>query len=275
VVKCYPIIEGLKTQMHVSLIITTYNRPDALLVVLRSIEEQITLPYEVIIADDGSDRESQKLVIDFLKSSNLNIIHSWQEDKGFRAAQSRNKAILKSNGDYIVLIDGDMILHPNFINDHISQAQPGFFVQGSRVLLTQDKTKQILYQKKTKISLFSNGLQNRKNAFHSNILSKLFSDKRNYLHGIRACNMAFYKKDCININGFNNDFEGWGREDSEFITRLLNSGINRKNVRFNAIQFHLWHNENVRDYLEKNDLILKKAVKNQIKWCSNGIDSCI
>ena len=79
--------------MRVSLIITTYNRPDALLLVLRSIEGQIKLPDEVIIADDGSDRESQKLITDFQQSSNLNIIHSWQEDKGFRAAKSRNKAI--------------------------------------------------------------------------------------------------------------------------------------------------------------------------------------
>ena len=85
--------------------------------------------------------------------------------------------------------------------------------------------------------------------------------------------MAFYKQDCININGFNNEFEGWGREDSEFIARLLNSGINRKNIRFNAIQFHLWHNENKRDSLEKNDAILQEAIDNRTKWCFNGIDS--
>ena len=259
--------------MRVSLIITTYNRPDALLLVLRSIEGQVTLPDEVIIADDGSHRESQKLITDFRQSSNLNIIHSWQEDKGFRAAKSRNKAISKSNGDYIVLIDGDMILHPEFINDHINQAQPSFFVQGSRVLLTEDKTNQTLDQQKINFSLLSNGLQNRKNAFHSNILSTLFSNKRNYLRGIRTCNMAFYKQDCININGFNNDFEGWGREDTEFITRLLNSGINRKNVRFNAIQFHLWHNEIIRDSLKKNNEILQDTINNHSQWCNNGIDS--
>jgi len=259
--------------MSVSLIITTYNRPDALLLVLRSIEGQVTLPDEVIIADDGSHRESQKLITDFRQSSNLNIIHSWQEDKGFRAAKSRNKAISKSNGDYIVLIDGDMILHPEFINDHINQAQPSFFVQGSRVLLTEDKTNQTLDQQKINFSLLSNGLQNRKNAFHSNILSTLFSNKRNYLRGIRTCNMAFYKQDCININGFNNDFEGWGREDTEFITRLLNSGINRKNVRFNAIQFHLWHNEIIRDSLKKNNEILQDTINNHSQWCNNGIDS--
>jgi glycosyltransferase involved in cell wall biosynthesis len=259
--------------MRVSLVITTYNRPDALLLVLRSIEGQVILPDEVIIANDGGDSESQKLITDFRESSSLNIIHSWQENKGFRAAKSRNKAISKSNFDYIVLIDGDMILHPKFISDHINQAQLGFFVQGSRVLLTQDKTMQTIDQQKINFSLLSNGLKNRKNAIHSNILSKLFSNKRNYLRGVRTCNMAFFKQDCIKINGFNNDFEGWGREDTEFIMRLLNSGINRKNVRFNAIQFHLWHIENIRDSLEKNNAILQETINNHNQWCNNGIDN--
>jgi glycosyltransferase involved in cell wall biosynthesis len=261
--------------MRLSLIITTYNRPDALLLVLRSIEGQITLPYEVIIADDGSTNDTKEVVTSFQEKSDIRVIHSWQEDSGFRAARSRNKAISKSNGDYIVLIDGDMILHPEFINDHINNAQPSYFVQGSRVLLTQDKTKQALDHQKINFSLLSNGLQNRKNAIHSNSLSTLFSNKKNTLRGIKSCNLAFFKQDCISVNGFNNEFVGWGREDSEFIMRLLNSGINRKNVRFNAIQFHLWHNENIRDSLEKNDAILQEAIENRTKWCNNGIDSYI
>ena len=257
--------------MRVSLIITTYNRPDALLLVLRSIEEQRTLPYEVIIADDGSTNHTKEVVTSFQEKSDIRVIHSWQEDSGFRAARSRNKAISKSNGDYIVLIDGDMILHSEFINDHINNAQPSYFVQGSRVLLTQDKTKQALDQQKINFSLLSNGLQNRKNALHSNSLSTLFSSKKNTLRGIKSCNLAFFRQDCISVNGFNNEFEGWGREDSEFIMRLLNSGINRKNVRFNAIQFHLWHNENIRDSLEKNEAILQNTINKQIKWCDSGL----
>ena len=257
--------------MRVSLIITTYNRPDALLLVLRSIEEQIIAPYEVIIADDGSSNDTKKVVTSFQGKSDMHVIHSWQEDRGFRVAKSRNKAISKSNSDYIILIDGDMILHPQFINDHINNAQPSYFVQGSRVLLTEDKTKQVLDQQKINFSLLSNGLQNRKNAIHSNILSRLFSNKRNTLRGIKSCNLAFFKKDFISVNGFNNEFEGWGREDSELIMRLLNSGINRKNVRFNAIQFHLWHNQNIRNSLENNELILQNTINNQIKWCDSGV----
>ena len=257
--------------MRVSVIITTYNRPDALLLVLQSIESQTKLPEEVIIADDGSDDNTEKLINNYQESSSLNIIHSWQEDKGFRAAKSRNKAIAISNFEYIVLVDGDMILHPKFIQDHLDNAEPGYFIQGTRVLLTQNRTRQALNNSKGNFSFLSKGVRNRKNAIHSNYFSKLLSKKKNYIQGIKTCNMSFYKEDCLNINGFNNDFEGWGREDSEFAVRLLNSGINRKNVRFNMIQFHLWHKEATRDSLGKNDATLHSAIDNHVNWCDNGI----
>jgi len=264
-------LEILIHYMHVSLIITTYNRPDALLLVLRSIESQSTLPTEVIIADDGSNNNTKESIDNFKATSSLNIIHSWQPDNGFRAAKSRNKAIAKSRGEYIVLIDGDMILHSEFVQDHINNAETGCFVQGTRVLLTQDTTKDTLEKMSIDFSFFSQGIRNRKNAIHSDFLSKLFSKKKNYLRGIKTCNMSFFKQDCIAINGFNNNFEGWGREDSEFVVRLLNSGVNRKNLRFSAIQFHLWHNENTRASLKQNDEILKSAINDHIKWCENGL----
>ena len=130
--------------MRVSVIITTYNRPDALLLVLKSIENQTKLPEEVIVADDRSDDNTEKLITSYQESSSLNIIHSWQEDKGFRVAKSRNKAIAISNFEYIVLVDGDMILHTKFVQDHLDNAEPGYFIQGTRVLLTQNRTRQVL-----------------------------------------------------------------------------------------------------------------------------------
>ena len=85
--------------------------------------------------------------------------------------------------------------------------------------------------------------------------------------------MAFYTKDCLKVNGFNNEFEGWGREDSEFVVRLINRGVKRKNVRFKAIQFHLWHNENTKVSLDSNNLILQNTIKNHSQWCEIGINS--
>ena len=258
--------------MKLSLIITTYNWPDSLVLTLKSIENQTISPDEVIIADDGSTDETQEVISKFQQDSELKIIHLWQEDLGFRVAKSRNKAIAKSCGDYIILIDGDIILHPKFVQDHVNNAQVGYFIQGTRVLLTQDRTRDTLKRMSINFSFLSKGIKNRKNAIYSDFLSKLFSKKVNYLRGIKTSNMAFFKQDCVNVNGFNNDFEGWGREDSEFAVRLLNSGINRKNLRFNAIQFHLWHFEITRESLSQNNVILNSSINNKSNWCINGID---
>ena len=258
--------------MQISLIITTYNRPAALEIVLKSVEIQSQLPYEVIIADDGSNEETHKLIEEFASKSKNNLIHSFQEDKGFRAARSRNKAISKASGDYIIMIDGDMILHKEFIYDHFKNAQIGYFTQGSRVLLSDKRTREVLENNKFVSNFLETGLINRKNAIHSNILSKMFTINKNYLKGIKTCNVAFYKKDCLSVNGFNNEFEGWGKEDSEFFMRLMNKGINRKTLRFNAIQYHLWHQEVSRDSVLKNELLLKKTINENLDWCKMGIN---
>ena len=261
--------------MRVSLIITTYNWPESLLLVLKSAENQTIVPEEVVIADDGSNVETKEMIAKFQNDSKLNIIHSWQEDKGFRAAKSRNKAIAKSCGDYIILIDGDIILHPKFIQDHVNNVKVGYFIQGSRVFLTKDITEQIMIRKKISFSFFSKGLQSRKNAIHSNFLSRVFSNRKNSHRSTRCCNIAFFKQDCININGFNNEFEGWGREDSEFVVRLINNGLNRKNLRFNAIQYHLWHKVSDRKYLDYNNQLLQNSIEHKLKVCKKGINKYI
>ncbi|MDC1387021.1 glycosyltransferase family 2 protein [Candidatus Thioglobus sp.] len=257
--------------MRISLIITTYNRPEALLLVLLSIESQESQPYEVIIANDGSELPTQNLIEEFMLKTNLKIIHSFQEDFGFRAAESRNKAISSASGDYIVLIDGDMILHPEFIGDHLRNAQCGYFIQGSRVLITKMKTREVIKSKKLAFNLFTPGLSNRLNSIHSQFLSKIFSIKKNHLIGIRTCNMSFFREDCLKVNGFNNDFIGWGREDSEFVVRLFNKGFKRKTVKFSAIQYHLWHSDEARESLLKNNQLLQHAIEEKPEWCENGI----
>jgi len=258
--------------MRVSLIITTYNRPDALFLVLKSVKIQTILPDEIIIADDGSNDMTKECVADFNKSSTLKLIHSWQQDKGFRVAKSRNKAIAKSTCDYIILIDGDMILHHRFIEDHLYHAELGYFVQGSRILLSEEASRLAFNKAENNFSFFSKGLSNRQNSIYSLFLAQLFLKKKNLLKGIKTCNMGFYRQDCLNINGFNNQIEGWGREDSEFIVRLFNSGINRKHVYFNLIQYHLWHKESARDLLAKNEKILQNTIKNKLLYCDSGLN---
>ena len=118
-------------------------------------------------------------------------------------------------------------------------------------------------------------IKNRKNTIHSSFLSKCLSGQTSSLKGIRSCNMGFWKEDVVAVNGFNEEFTGWGREDSEFAVRLFNAGLKRKNIKFNAIGYHLYHPENTRKNLKKNDEILEKSISSKIIKCDNGIDKYI
>jgi len=255
-----------------SLVITTYNRPDTLKLVLESALHQKHLPDEIIIADDGSEEATRNLIEQMADMNTVPIFHAWQPDTGFRAAMARNRAIAMAKSEYIIMIDGDMVLHPDFIQNHLDAAEKGTFLQGGRVLLNRTKTEEVLVSHKLTFSLFTKGIENRKNAVYSPFLSQLFSKKRYSLKGIKTCNFSLFRKDILAVNGFDNRFVGWGREDSEFVVRLLNNGVMRKNIKFAAIAYHLYHPENPRQSLPENDRRLQRSIDENMIRCDNGIE---
>lgn len=276
----YVKLAELNQSITTALIITTYNRPDALQAVLYSVLAQTQFPQQVIIADDGSDEATRKVIEAFQQQNPPFVIkHAWQPDTGFRLAEARNRAIAMAETDYIVVIDGDMLLHPDFIADHQKAARKGLFVQGSRVMLTEQKTEKLLANPTVyrQLKWYEKGLEKRLekrlSALHLPWLSAVILAKefRHQYKAIRGCNMAFFKDDALAINGFNNDFVGWGREDSEFVARFYNNGGKRANLKFGAIAYHLWHNEAQRNSLPENDSLLQQAINQKLTTCSNGI----
>lgn len=259
-------------QVATTLIITTYNRPDALHAVLNSALQLDVKPEEIIIADDGSTDETKKVIDSFASKSPIPIKHCWHEDRGFRLAAIRNKAIAMAGNPYIVMIDGDMLMPADFIADHKRAARKGRVVQGSRVLLGEKFTREAIQDNKTQLSVFSGDVTNRKNIVRSALLSRVFSYFNQNILRVRGANMAFWRSDVLSINGFNEDFEGWGREDSEFIARLQHAGIKKFHLKFAAAAFHLFHPESRRDTLSVNDRILKETVERKTIQCDNGID---
>ncbi|MDV2453612.1 glycosyltransferase [Xanthomonas hortorum] len=113
-----------------ALIVLTYNWPQALRLVLESVKRQSRLPDEVIVVDDGSGAETAALMNALVADFPVPLRHVWQEDLGFRAARCRNLGIAATSAQYVILIDGDMLLHRDFIADHLALARPGRFLQG-------------------------------------------------------------------------------------------------------------------------------------------------
>ncbi|QLE87520.1 glycosyltransferase [Shewanella sp. Scap07] len=259
--------------MKISLIITTYNWPEALKAVLNSVLQQTRMPDEVIIADDGSTAATEQLVTHYQSLFPVPLLHSWQQDKGFRLARSRNKAIDMASNDYIVMIDGDIILNRDFIADHQLVAEPGYFVTGKRVKMSP-KLSQRALQQQTRLNCCSQGIsRGREQAIRLPLISRMLSKKvLRSIEGIHGCNLAFWRQDVLDINGFNQEFEGWGPEDREFAQRMINANVLRKQLKFSAVGFHIDHNESCREMLPKNDDIFQRSIRQKATWCRVGIN---
>ncbi|MBD1420238.1 glycosyltransferase family 2 protein [Sphingobacterium chuzhouense] len=259
-----------------SLIISTYNWPEALELTLLSVLNQTILPEEVIIADDGSTSATKDLIMRMQNLFTVPLIHIWHEDKGFRLAAIRNKAFAKASTPYIVQIDGDIILHAKFIEDHLHIAQPGFLLQGSRVMLGKMYSKSLFEKKSTYINIWSPDIKRRENGFRIPLLSRYLLKKYKNKYPIyyaRGANMSFWKQDLIEVNGYNENFEGWGHEDSDLTLRLMNKGVKKMIIKFAAIAYHLFHPEKKeKSHEERNKSILAASVKEKTIWNNFGLE---
>lgn len=256
--------------MTVSLIIATYNWPQALRLCLESVMRQSVMPTEILIADDGSGRETKEVVAYFTSVSPVPLHHIWHEDNGFRLATIRNKAIAAASGEYIVQIDGDVILHRSFILDHMAVAKRGYYVGGSRASIGEELTGRLFKGERISLSPFRSGIKDANNAIRFPLLSRLFH--RYHPERIRGCNMAFWRDDALAVNGYDENITGWGAEDSELCCRFRNVGIVKRAMKFQGIVFHLYHPQASRDRLDRNCEILARSVREKRVSCDKGMN---
>lgn len=262
--------------MTSTLIISTYNWPEALELALKSTLAQTQLPNEIIIADDGSDDRTKELIDRYRKQTNIPLLHIWHEDQGFRKTIVLNRAIAKARGEYIIQIDGDIIIHRRFIQDHLNFAKPNTFVRASRAYMNEAMTKNIIATGRYKLNAFSKGLDNMLSVIRIPFLWPLFEtnykNKGEERYEIHGCNMAYWRKDLIAVNGYNELFTGWGPEDKELIVRMMNLGVQKRFLKLGGLAFHLYHKENSRNRLEKNTDLFHETIQKKIVYCEKGID---
>lgn len=256
--------------MKISLVISTFNKPDYLLHCLRSITEMKEFPDEVIVADDGSGEETTQLIEQFKAQFPVPLIHVWQEDEGFRLARNRNNGLLTSTGDYLIFIDDDLILHPLFITDHRHYAQEGCFYCGSRVRVGPMKTAVLMKDHRNRISFWEGDIHSRLSALRIPFLHKFITGPRYTPKRLRGCHMAFWKRDLVNINGFDERYTSWGGEDSDIALRMMHAGVKRINLKWAAICYHLYHPIEPSD--SKNNPLLFETMRNKTIQASIGID---
>ncbi len=255
-----------------SLVTPTYNWPNALELLLLSVLKQSILPNEVIIADDGSRDDTKQLIQDFQKKFPIPLIHIWHEDKKNRKPTIMNKAIAIAKYEYIIEIDGDIILNEHFIEDHLSFAEKGHYLFGSRVNIQEKLLPKLFSKKIIHFNLFSKGIKKRGRTIRIPFLMHFAKSVNQRSRKLRGCNMSFWKEDFIKINGFNEGLVGWGIDDSEMIQRLHNIGIKGKRLKYSGIVYHIYHKEQSKSHLEINNEIERETTEKKLTFIDKGIN---
>lgn len=233
------------------------------------------LPGEVLIADDGSGSATADLITVFQQSFPVPLRHIWQPDEGFQLARIRNKAIAAAQGRYIVQVDGDQLLHRRFIADHVRLAKSNHFITGSRVLLSPAFSARLQQQQSLPHPLQLLQRRHFFNSLHIPLLQQHFAT-RYKVHGthryhVKGSNMSFWKDDLIKVNGYNEAFTGWGKEDTEIAIRLMNAGVKKLSLKWGGICYHLHHREASRAHEAANTALMQEAIQKKITWCSVGL----
>jgi len=265
----------------ISVIVTTYNREDALEAVLRSLGSQNDRNFEVVVADDGSAPVTATLVEQHKPQIGVPLTHVWQEHRGFRAGKIRNRAVCASRGDYVVFLDGDCLTRPDFVATHRRLAEPGWFVTGNRALLTQALTDAVLSRPLEPENWgtadwlrqrLSGGL-NRLAPVLRLPLGPLRKMRPQAWEGARSCNLGVWRADLDRVDGFDASFSGWGKEDSDLLVRLLHAGVRRKDGGYATGVLHLWHPAVDRSRLAENEQRLARVIESRRVRAETGISS--
>ncbi|MBK1831711.1 glycosyltransferase family 2 protein [Verrucomicrobiaceae bacterium R5-34] len=267
--------------MKTSIILSTYKQPKWLRKTLLGYVHQDTRNFEIVIADDGSGEETRKVIEHFQHSAPFAIKHVWHDDDGFRKSTILNKAILFSEGDYLIFSDGDCIPRHDFVSTHLDAAQPGHFISGGYCKLPLDLSRAITEEDIRSGRCFqSRWLGTR--GFH-----KLDSMMKIGLHkplsrladGItptkatwNGCNASGWTQDILAVNGHDESMQ-YGGQDREMGERLMNLGVQAKQFRHRAVLLHLDHPRGYKtpESIRKNLAVRAATRSSGSTWTPRGI----
>lgn len=263
-----------------SIIMTTYNAPKHLELALAGLQMQTERDFELHIADDGSTSETSEIVEQFMERASFPVVYSWQQDLGYRKTKILNEAIRKAKADYFIFVDGDCVCHKDFIRNHLKYRQKGFYLAGRRVELgpkfSAHLTPDMVLRgalNRINLSLMLSCARKDSEYLHRSI-AVYNPTLRRYLKmekvdDLKGCNFSVDRESLFKVNGFDEDFEGYAREDTDLELRLQYLGLKIKSLKGLAIQYHVWHDRLPESENNKRKLRSTSNVVDPV--CKNGL----
>lgn len=241
--------------MHASagltVVVTTFEWPDALDIMLRSLSQQSDSRFDVVVADDGSGPETTAVVERWGEKFAARLSHVWQPDEGHRLALARNRGTLAARGEYMVFLDGDCVPRRHFVRALRAHSASGWFVAGRRLELSESLTRRVL-DGEAEINHWS--------------FARWLVEARREVTGIRALTprdrrragrtrlpdfepenraygflLGIHRSDFERVNGYDMRYVGWGEEDVDLALRLRRLGLRCGHAGPSATVLHLWH----------------------------------
>lgn len=272
----------MPAQPLISVVLTTYNRSEAVAVVLSALQQQTDTNFEVVIADDGSRPEHRARIAEAAAGCRFPLAHVWHPDVGFTVSRARNLGVAQARGSYLVLLDGDCVPDVDFIAQHRRLMQSACLVNGSRCLLSKRFTQQVIAGSASIVGKRCSYWLQRWQAGDASKIAPILRmpdfqfrlESGFRWRGIRSCNMGLWRADFEQVNGFDTSFQGWGHEDADLVLRLFHAGVRRKNGFFATEVFHLWHDEASRDRASANEGTVRARMRNGMVRAEQGLSEC-
>jgi GT2 family glycosyltransferase len=236
--------------MTISVVVSTYEWPEALDAVLFGLSEQTDADFDVVVADDGSGPETAAVVERWHPAFGARLFHIRQADQGFRLARVKNLGAQAAAGDFLVLIDGDAIPRRGFVAALRKSAVPGWFVAGKRLELSGTLTDRVLAER-LPVHRWSLARWARERGRSSRLEALTPRDRRRpgrdglpefVPHANRyGVLCGVWREDFERANGFDMRYEQWGEEDVDLAVRLHRLGLRCGWPGPQGTLLHLWH----------------------------------
>ncbi len=271
--------------MKISVIVPIYNRLEHLRALFLCLLKQKKQPDELIITDDGSSQKVLDFIGDLIPKAQFKVKHIYQEDKGFRKTRALNNGVRNSIGDLLIFCDQDLIFGEEYIETIAKNIKNDIFLMGRAHTLKKEE-KDFIVENIEKINSYEEIVKNLPDSYIPTIKRMLNEDKKRRLlktfklakRGIRLVGMSYalMKDSYIKVNGYDENYIGWGQEDDDFGNRLTVAGINGKELVTKNIQLHLWHysdptkvhSSNEEYYYKRKEEIFSK----KDFYCKNGYE---